>query len=475
VLFTSFHFIFEFLPFTFGVYFLLRRLGWVHAGFAFLFLASLFFYVYWRIQDLPILFGSIVTNYLFGYVIYFKKRYRRVLLASAVSANLALLCYFKYTGFLLTNLNHLVGAGPSDWSVVLPLGISFFTFTQIAYLVDCARGMRGKHNFLDYALFVSFFPHLLAGPIIHHSELIPQFVSTKKHIILLQDVTVGALVFVIGLAKKIILADQVAPITNTVFSHADAGHSLSFFSAWIGAVAFTMQIYFDFSGYSDMAVGVARMFGIRFPWNFDSPYRSTTIVEFWRRWHMTLSRWLRDYLYFPLGGNRLGEARRQFNLLVTMLLGGLWHGANWNFVIWGGIHGAFLIITHVTKDAFFRSTNFGVIGRLIGWSTTFGIVMLAWIFFRATTLSGATHMLESCLGLSDGDTIPLTTMTSTAILLGVALLIVCLLPNSIAICHLLDTGRIAPIPLGLALGALGVLLLIANADLAISPFLYFNF
>ena len=207
---------------------------------------------------------------------------------------------------LLTNLNHLVGAAP-DWSVVLPLGISFFTFTQIAYLVDCARGMRGKHNFLDCALFVSFFPHLLAGPIIHHSELIPQLVSTKKHIILLQDVTVGALVFVIGLAKKIILADQVAPITNTVFSHADAGHSLSFFSAWIGAVAFTMQIYFDFSGYSDMAVGVARMFGIRFPWNFDSPYRSTTIVEFWRRWHMTLSRWLRDYLYFPLGGFALAR------------------------------------------------------------------------------------------------------------------------------------------------------------------------
>jgi alginate O-acetyltransferase complex protein AlgI len=475
VLFTSFPFIFEFLPLTFGIYFLLRRMTWMRLGFAILFIASLFFYAYWRLQDLPVLLGSIIGNYLFGNAIYFRKQYRPILLASAVSANLALLGYFKYTGFLLTNLNQLVGEGSSDWSILLPLGISFFTFTQIAYLVDCAKGRRGNHNFLDYALFVSFFPHLLAGPIIHHSELIPQFSSSKKHIIALQDVTVGAVVFLIGLAKKIILADHAAPIANTVFSRVDAGHSLSFFSAWIGTIAFTVQIYFDFSGYSDMAVGLARMFGIRFPWNFDSPYKSVTIVEFWRRWHMTLSRWLRDYLYIPLGGNRLGPVRQQLNLLITMLLGGLWHGANWNFVIWGGIHGVLLVVTHFANEALLKNINLGVIGKLLGWGTTFILVMLTWIFFRANTLSGATHMLQSCLGVFGGDSIPITTEPSTTVLLAAALLIVGLAPNSIAIAQLLDAGHVAPIRLGLALGALGVLLLVANAEQAASPFLYFNF
>jgi D-alanyl-lipoteichoic acid acyltransferase DltB (MBOAT superfamily) len=286
---------------------------------------------------------------------------------------------------------------------VLPLGISFFTFTQIAFLVDASRGLVREFNFIHYVLFVTYFPHLIAGPVLHHKEMMPQFDKPQTYRLNYECLAVGLTIFSIGLSKKIMLADDMIKYVKPVFDAAAQGHAVSFKESWGAAFSYTLQLYFDFSGYSDMAIGLSRMFGVKLPLNFNSPYKSVNIIEFWRRWHMTLSRFLRDYLYIPLGGNRKGPVRRHVNLLITMLLGGLWHGAGWTFVIWGGLHGVYLVINHLWHGMRLKlghDLNKSTLpGRLAGGFVTFIAVVFAWVFFRADNLQAGLAMTRAMLGL----------------------------------------------------------------------------
>jgi D-alanyl-lipoteichoic acid acyltransferase DltB (MBOAT superfamily) len=305
--------------------------------------------------------------------------------------------------FFAESAADLFGASFTLENIILPLAISFFTFQQITYLVDTSRGLASKYGFLHYALFVTFFPQLIAGPIVHHSEMMPQFMRTDLCILRYRNLAIGITIFGLGLFKKVIIADNVAVFGSPVFDAANAGATLTFFEAWGGALAYTFQLYFDFSGYSDMAIGLARMFGIRLPLNFNSPYKAENIVEFWRRWHMTLSRFLRDYLYIPLGGNRKGATRRYINLMTTMLLGGLWHGAGWTFVAWGGLHGIYLVTNHAwhrIKRAVFNQRSFGVAGFWAARLLTFLAVIIGWVFFRAESFDGATRILTGMGGFN---------------------------------------------------------------------------
>jgi alginate O-acetyltransferase complex protein AlgI len=285
--------------------------------------------------------------------------------------------------------------------IILPIGISFFTFTQIAYLVDAYRGKVREAKFVNYLLFVTYFPHLIAGPVLHHKEMMPQFDVAENYRPNAANFTVGLTIFAIGLAKKVLLADNLAPHANPVFV---AGAELNFLSAWVGVLAYTFQLYFDFSGYSDMAIGLSRMFGVKLPLNFDSPYKSRSISEFWRRWHMTLSRFLRDYLYIPLGGNRAGPLRQKVNLMVTMVLGGLWHGAGWTFVIWGTLHGLFLVVNHFWSGSKIKMLFSGhlpeAIGNGLAWLLTFLCATFAWVYFRSPDLATANHVVSAMLGQS---------------------------------------------------------------------------
>jgi D-alanyl-lipoteichoic acid acyltransferase DltB (MBOAT superfamily) len=401
MLFSSFTFVFNFLPAVFLAFAAGRRHS-PRAGILVLLGASLFFYGAWRPVYLLLFLASIALNFSLGLLMDNPRR-RRGIGMIGVTINLAALCYFKYTNFLLDNLGALAGVHLPFAEIVLPLGISFFTFQQIAYLVDVMRGAKVERDIVSYVLFVSFFPHLIAGPLVHHAEMIPQFKRgrTGRSAVLCAR---GFSIFVAGLFKKVIIADNLAQFATPVFAHLDAGGGVTPEWAWLATLAYTMQIYFDFSGYSDMAVGLALMFGIRLPVNFRSPYKATSIIDFWRHWHITLSRFLRDYLYIPLGGNRLGEARRYLNLLITMLLGGLWHGAGWNFLIWGGLHGAYLGIAHLWRvvrgDPEKRPAELRLpFSGFASWLFTFAAVVIAWIFFRAATIGGAWRALTGLFGL----------------------------------------------------------------------------
>jgi alginate O-acetyltransferase complex protein AlgI len=400
MLFSSYTFLFQFLPVTVLAFAAARRHS-PRAGILVLAGASLFFYGAWRPIYLLLLLASVGVNFGLGLLMEDPRR-RRAIGTSGVALNLALLCYFKYTNFILDSFNALTGAPLPFVNIILPLGISFFTFQQIAYLVDVMRGAKVEHDIVSYTLFVSFFPHLIAGPLVHHAEMIPQFKRgrTGRSSVLAAR---GLAIFAAGLFKKVVIADNLAQFVSPVFAHLDAGGGVTTSWAWLATSAYTLQIYFDFSGYSDMAVGLALLFGIRLPVNFRSPYKATSIVDFWRRWHITLSRFLRDYLYIPLGGNRLGEIRRYLNLLVTMLLGGLWHGAGWNFLIWGGLHGLYLCINHLWQALRGgRVSKSGPFVKAISWAITFAAVVLAWVFFRAKTLDGAWQMLSSLFGFAGG-------------------------------------------------------------------------
>ncbi len=308
-----------------------------------------------------------------------------------------MLGYFKYANFFVDNLNALVGSSLTLETIILPLAISFFTFQQITYLVDAYRGETREYHFLHYALFVTFFPQLIAGPIVHHREMLPQFARDTLYRLKAEHLAVGITIFTVGLFKKVVLADGIAIYATPVFEAAEAGVVLTLFEAWGGALAYSLQLYFDFSGYSDMAIGLARMFGIRLPLNFNSPYKASSIIDFWRRWHITLSRFLRDYLYIPLGGGRKGEARRITNLMITMLLGGLWHGAGWTFVLWGGLHGVYLVINHGWRRLFPVNQS-GRLRKSFGWLLTMLVVVVAWVPFRAESMEGAMQMLTAMVG-----------------------------------------------------------------------------
>lgn len=413
MLFNSYSFIFLFLPITFFGFFAIGARNHLVAA-TWLTLASLFFYGWWNPVYVALLLASIAFNYGVGLLIAKEHRpawapTKKTVLVIGITADLLLLGYYKYANFFLSTINNLASTHWSFSEIILPLGISFFTFTQIAFLVDTYQGKVKEFNFIHYALFVTYFPHLIAGPVLHHKEMMPQFANAGTYRANYDHIAVGLTFFAIGLFKKAVLADGIAPYANTGFSSVASGQQLTLFEAWGGALAYTFQLYFDFSGYSDMAVGLSRLFGIRLPLNFDSPYKATNIIDFWRRWHMTLSRFLRDYLYLPLGGNRKGKARRYFNLMITMLLGGLWHGAGWTFVIWGALHGLYLIINHawraVRKEIGSDDRIQSQFGKFAGWTLTFVAVVVGWVFFRSQTLGDALAMLGGMAGMN-GVSIP---------------------------------------------------------------------
>jgi len=405
MLFNSYFFIFIFLPVAvFGFYYLGKHshnlaLSWLAA-------ASLFFYSWWDVRFIGLLLSSIAFNYSVGYLI--KARYSlypgqsKLLLTGGVIANLILLGYFKYANFFIENINSLINTPLSTSDILLPLGISFFTFTQIAFLVDTYQGKAKEYNFVRYILFVTYFPHLIAGPVLHHKEMMPQFARRDICRIDWENIAVGLTVFLLGLAKKIFIADSLADFATPVFAAVQQGGQPLFFEAWIGALSYSLQLYFDFSAYSDMAIGLSLLFNVRLPINFNSPYKAVSIIEFWRCWHITLSRFLRDYLYIPLGGNRHGHARRYLNLTITMLLGGLWHGAGWTFVIWGGLHGLYLLINHAWRElkACKGWRDGGRKARLASGTGTFLAVVVGWVFFRADSVETAMHMLNGMMGLN---------------------------------------------------------------------------
>jgi alginate O-acetyltransferase complex protein AlgI len=402
MLFNSYGFIYLFLPIVLLGFYQLGRINHSYAA-AWLALASLFFYGYWNLAYVGLLLASIACNYSFGTwiakagVADFPVRQKHLLVV-AIAANLALLGYYKYSNFFINNLNPVLGTSWSLGNIILPLGISFFTFTQIAFLVDTHQCKVKEYNFTHYALFVTYFPHLIAGPILHHAEMMPQFAKPASYQVNWQNIAVGLTIFIAGLFKKILIADHLNEFATPIFNAVAAGSHPMLFEAWIGALAYTLQLYFDFSGYSDIAIGLSLMFNVRLPVNFSSPYKSTSIIEFWRRWHMTLSRFLRDYLYIPLGGNRKSKFRRYQNLMITMLLGGLWHGAGWTFLAWGGLHGIYLVINN-GWIAFRQRMNWT--GKTFAAGTiTFMAVVVGWVFFRAADFATAMDMLRGMAGLN---------------------------------------------------------------------------
>jgi alginate O-acetyltransferase complex protein AlgI len=392
MLFNSYPFIFLFLPIVLIGYFALVRLNHL-APVIWLALASLVFYSVSNWQFVLLLLASVAFNYGIGLLLISKRLRpgpRFFALTVGVAGDLVVLGTFKYAGFLAANLNAIFSTGFTV-DILLPVGISFYTFTQIAFLVDAYRGNVARYALPHYALFVTYFPHLIAGPILHHKDMIPQFerAATKRpdpHLILC-----GLIIFAIGLFKKTCLADGIQPLVALAFGP----NSPSFDQAWIGALAYTFQLYFDFSGYSDMAIGISLMFGIFLPLNFNSPYKATSIIDFWRRWHMTLSQFLRDYLYIPLGGNRHGRTLRYVNLMITMLLGGLWHGAAWTFVAWGALHGVYLCINHAWNNyGPAVAPRFRGPANMAAFFLTFVSVVVAWVFFRAGSMSSALYVLS---------------------------------------------------------------------------------
>lgn len=406
MLFNSFEFILAFLPVVYAGYLLLWRSVRGLALLSWLIAASIFYYGWWSPRYLLLIAGLIVGNFACAGLIQRFRREERPGAADAmmwlgIAANLVLLGYFKYTNFLVESLNEVAGTALMVAPVLLPVGISFFTFQKIAYLVDARYAEPAPHTLLQFCLFVLFFPQLLAGPITHHREILPQFADPDRFRPQTINLVVGFSIFTLGLFKKVVLADSFAEVATPVFTAAERGMPLDALAAWRGTVAYGLQLYFDFSGYSDMAIGLARMFGIYLPLNFNAPYRATGIVDFWRRWHMTLSRFLQVYLYIPLGGNRHGNAHRYANLMTTMLLGGLWHGAGWNFVLWGGLHGAFLIVNHAWRRLMGKPSGHPL---AIGLSrvVTFGAVMLAWVPFRAETFDGAVAVYAAMLRMPTG-------------------------------------------------------------------------
>ena len=395
MLFNSAIFIFIFLPITFFIYFYLNKLRLIEASKGFLVFSSLFFYSWWNIVYLPLILTSMLLNYLVGNILAKKnptKFSRKHILILGIIANLTLLGYFKYSDFFIENFNLLAGTKLGLLHLALPLAISFFTFQQIAYLVDSYREETKEYNFLNYALFVTFFPQLIAGPIVHHSEMMPQFSNLRNNYLHYRNILLGLFIFSIGLFKKVVIADTFAVWATAGF---DGGATLNFLEAWTTSLSYTFQLYFDFSGYTDMAIGVALLFNIKLPINFNSPYKALDIQDFWRRWHITLSRFLKDYIYIPLGGNRKGSFRTYANLLATFILGGIWHGAGWTFVFWGFLHGMALIIHRFWKKFGFNMP------KVLAWFITFNFINIAWVFFRAKEWSDALKVLEGMFDITN--------------------------------------------------------------------------
>jgi alginate O-acetyltransferase complex protein AlgI len=385
----------------------------------FLLAASLVFYAYWDVRLAPVLVGSVLVNWL---ILQLSRPGQRGLVVFGVAANLTVLALFKYADFVASNLADVFGTDHVRWEFALPLGISFYTFQQISCLVDRQRGTAPRYSLVDYALYVSFFPQLVAGPIVRHDELVPQFARPPLATGAAERMGRGLTLLAVGLARKVFIADPLGDIADPLFAAAGSGGAITFAESWFAALGFALQIYFDFSAYSDMAIGLALMFGFRLPVNFNAPYRAWSVGEFWRRWHMTLSRFLRDYLYFPLGGSRGGTLLAIRNTLITMLLSGLWHGAAWTFVAWGGLHGLAMACERIGR-------RLGLsLPRPAGWALTFLFVVAAFVLFRATSFEAAATIYGHMIGL-DGFSLDFRGDGHHGVI-PVALAIVLLLPPS---------------------------------------------
>jgi len=405
MLFNSPLFIILFLPITLMVYWMLHAFNRTQAAVSWLILMSFCFYAWWDWRYVGLIAGGIMMNYgIVKKLLHTQQQpHRKALLILGVVFNLSLLGYFKYTDFFIENINQLLGLSWPILDIILPLGISFFIFQKIAFLVDAYRGEFDRIEFKQFTAFVIFFPQLIAGPIAKHNELFVQFEPKKKIELDWEMMTLGLICFGIGLFKKTTIADTLASYSTPFFTQTAIDYTPTFIDAWACTICYSFQIYFDFSGYSDMAVGLAMLFGYKLPINFYSPYQATNIVDFWRRWHMTLSRFLKDYLYIALGGNRLGLSRQKINLMLTMLIGGLWHGAAWTFVIWGMLHGLYLSINHLWAEAKMQlglSGKGGWIGAWMGRLITACGVIVAWVFFRSSDLPTAIKIVATMLGFN---------------------------------------------------------------------------
>lgn len=390
MLFNSYPFMFGFLPIVLAGYFILNRLRLTLCAKVWLTLASLVFYGYWNIKYVPLILISILFNYVMSHFIHTTTaKRRRPLLIFSLSTNILLLGYYKYTDFFIENWNEVTASNLSLHHLILPLGISFFTFTQIAYLVDVYRNQAREYNLLNYTLFVTFFPHLISGPILHHKDMMPQFDKLRNKVWNWNNIRKGTLFFSIGLGKKVILADTLAGYADNGFAAATY-----FVDSWVAILSYTLQIYYDFSGYTDMAIGIALLFNIHLPQNFNEPYRAISIRDFWRRWHITLSHFLRDYIYIPLGGNRKSFWISIRNVIITFLLGGFWHGAGWLFILWGLLHG----VGQAVEKCWGR-WGFSL-PKWLSWLLTFIFVNITWVFFRAEHISQAFRLLKGMSGLN---------------------------------------------------------------------------
>jgi alginate O-acetyltransferase complex protein AlgI len=467
MLFNSIEFLGAFLPITLFVYFLLNKYKLDVAGKVWLLFCSLFFYGWWKPIYLILIISLTVIIYFAGQKLNYIKnpRLRKAFYIISLMFVLSVLVYYKYTNFLVNNINLLL---PYDHAILidkiaLPLAISFFTFQKFAYITDSYKGETKGYNFLDFSLFVCFFPQLIAGPIVHHKKIIPQFKDVNNKQFKTDNFLRGTYLFLMGLFKKIAIADTFAILANSGYSNAT---HLSFVDSWLVSLAYAVQLYFDFSGYCDMAIGSALLFNIKLPLNFDSPYKSTNIQDFWRRWHITLGNFLRQYVYIPLGGNKKSEFNTLRNLVITFLIGGIWHGANWNFVIWGLLHGIALVIHRLwLKTKIKMSDTLGII-------ITFLFVNFAWVFFRAATFKDAIAVIKSMIGLNHfkyGSSKVVTDVYLMPALITGVILVFCKNPNQLVQEFKPDRKRLVYM---VALTILGLLYL---NSITASDFLYFDF
>ena len=399
MLFNSYEFIYLFLPATLFIYFVLNKNRLTVASNAWLLFASLAFYSWWNVKYLPLILVSILFNYTIGYLLVEhderKKQNitKKAIFIFGLVGNIAFLGYFKYMDFFIGNVNSFFKTDLPLLQIVLPLGISFFTITQIAFLVDCYEGLVEDRKLLSYSLFVTFFPHLLAGPILHHKEMMPQFEAVRNKVLNYRNLSHGIFLFFIGLFKKIVIADE---LSKTVKLGFDSTTSLNMVEAWTVSLSYTFQLYYDFSGYSDMAIGVGLMFNILLPVNFNSPYKATNIIEFWKRWHMSLTNFITTYLYSPImrSFRKITFAKSMVATFVAMFIAGIWHGAGWTFILWGAFHGIALVVNHLWKKR--KLAMPPALGLLL----TFGFVNASFVLFRAKDLANAGKVLKGMIGLN---------------------------------------------------------------------------
>lgn len=476
MLFNSYSFILFFIPIVWLGFRFLSSNRLLTGALIWLTISSFYFYAYWNPPFIFLLLFSILFNFSIGKALEGKNRYRKYFLFLGVAVNLLLIVYFKYGNFFMSNIFALSSSQWIDKDIFLPLGISFFTFQQIAFLVEVYQGKIVAPSLLNFSLFVSFFPQLIAGPIVRYPEIVPYFSRKKTFGVSYRNIALGLFLFSIGLAKKVIIADSLSPWVAQVF---DKTGSLQFWTAWSGTLAYTFQIYFDFSGYSDMALGLGKLFNISLPINFNSPYKALSITDFWRRWHITLSSFLRDYLYIPLGGNRKGKLNQYKNLLITMTLGGLWHGASWTFVFWGLYHGL-LLLAHKVLSNFFKKYHLGKIPIFIKWGATFFSVTLGWVFFRSHSFAQGCTVIKAMIGVQGIPSLNLSLLRGTHFPELLLCLFICVfMPQSWEMASFYeinsDTRQLSLSKIKIAAAALVFLLAVILIGTKPTEFLYFQF